>query len=166
MGDRRTKLTDAERTYLRNNRGCFKCRKINAGHIAQNCPEHANPGKPIVALKVAKTFGADEFNAGRELTNINTTYQPESIPNKIYSEYSYDLSGNKPTATHPRNTTTTPRTRFHVEPIKADKKKLIPTLKSPKLAKTNEPESQSSPLKTQYHRVSLLHSLTRSDHAN
>jgi hypothetical protein len=31
-------LTDAERDYLRANNGCFRCRKINANHLSQNCP--------------------------------------------------------------------------------------------------------------------------------
>jgi hypothetical protein len=34
-----TKLTEEERTYLTRNRGCYNCRKINADHIALNCPD-------------------------------------------------------------------------------------------------------------------------------
>ena len=33
------KLTDEERALLRENNGCFKCRKINAGHMSYDCPE-------------------------------------------------------------------------------------------------------------------------------
>ena len=33
------KLTDEERKLLIENNGCFACRKVNAGHIAPNCPE-------------------------------------------------------------------------------------------------------------------------------
>ena len=33
------KLTDAEREVLAANKGCFLYRKVNAGHIALNCPE-------------------------------------------------------------------------------------------------------------------------------
>lgn len=32
------KLTDEERSYLRENEGCFKCRKVRAGHTAASCP--------------------------------------------------------------------------------------------------------------------------------
>jgi hypothetical protein len=34
-----TKLTDADREYLRNNKGCYKCRKTYVDHVAANCPE-------------------------------------------------------------------------------------------------------------------------------
>jgi len=33
------KLSDDDRENLRNNNGCFWCRKINAGHIAKDCPD-------------------------------------------------------------------------------------------------------------------------------
>jgi hypothetical protein len=35
---RLSKLTDAERAYLRANHGCFRCRQINADHVARECP--------------------------------------------------------------------------------------------------------------------------------
>jgi hypothetical protein len=35
-----TKLIDFEKQYLRENKKCFRCRKLNAGHLAKNCPEH------------------------------------------------------------------------------------------------------------------------------
>lgn len=35
----RNKLTDADREYLRRNKGCFNCRKINVDHISVDCPE-------------------------------------------------------------------------------------------------------------------------------
>ena len=41
---RRAPLTDDERTYLRNNNGCYKCRRINAGHMSYDC------GKPARSL--------------------------------------------------------------------------------------------------------------------
>lgn len=31
-------LTDNERQYLRKNEGCFRCRKVRAGHLAKDCP--------------------------------------------------------------------------------------------------------------------------------
>ncbi|KAG0350949.1 hypothetical protein BGX24_007978 [Mortierella sp. AD032] len=31
------KITDDERKYLENNNGCFKCRRINAGHMSWDC---------------------------------------------------------------------------------------------------------------------------------
>ncbi|SGY57332.1 BQ5605_C006g04257 [Microbotryum silenes-dioicae] len=30
-------MTDRERAFLKSNRGCFKCRKINAGHLSDTC---------------------------------------------------------------------------------------------------------------------------------
>ncbi|SCV73794.1 BQ2448_6224 [Microbotryum intermedium] len=30
-------MTDCERAFLKSNRGCFKCRKINAGHMSDGC---------------------------------------------------------------------------------------------------------------------------------
>lgn len=36
------KLTDAQRQYLRDHRGCFKCRQVNVDHIARNCPTNAS----------------------------------------------------------------------------------------------------------------------------
>lgn len=38
----RTRLTPEEREYLRNNNGCFYCRKANAGHYSSECPEKHN----------------------------------------------------------------------------------------------------------------------------
>ena len=34
-----SKLTFQEKKYLLDNKGCFYCRKLFAGHIAKNCPE-------------------------------------------------------------------------------------------------------------------------------
>jgi hypothetical protein len=34
-----SKLTESEREYLRNNKGCYLCRKTNVDHIASNCPD-------------------------------------------------------------------------------------------------------------------------------
>jgi hypothetical protein len=34
-----SKLNDGDREYLRNNNGCFWCRKINVDHMATNCPD-------------------------------------------------------------------------------------------------------------------------------
>lgn len=46
-------LTDQERTYLRANKGCYRCRKINAGHISRDCT-----GAPVVARAAAATQAA------------------------------------------------------------------------------------------------------------
>ena len=39
LGSRRPKLTDAEREVLVANNSCFKCRRVNAGHISYDCPK-------------------------------------------------------------------------------------------------------------------------------
>ena len=38
----RKPLTSEEKQYLRNNNGCFYCRKTNAGHFLWNCPSRRN----------------------------------------------------------------------------------------------------------------------------
>ena len=38
-------LSSEEKNYLWKNKGCFLCRKINAGHISKNCPLRKNGGK-------------------------------------------------------------------------------------------------------------------------
>jgi Retroviral aspartyl protease len=35
------KLTPAEREYLSENNSCYFCHKVNAGHVAENCPDRA-----------------------------------------------------------------------------------------------------------------------------
>jgi hypothetical protein len=37
------KLTNSQRSYLIQNNGCFKCRKINVDHVASNCPVRSQP---------------------------------------------------------------------------------------------------------------------------
>ena len=34
---RLARLTDQEREHLRAHNGCFKCRRVNAGHLSYNC---------------------------------------------------------------------------------------------------------------------------------
>jgi hypothetical protein len=46
------KLIDEDRDYLRRNKGCFNCRKINVDHIFINCPEL--PESNVKAKKVKK----------------------------------------------------------------------------------------------------------------
>ncbi|GAA6026234.1 hypothetical protein JCM8202_000461 [Rhodotorula sphaerocarpa] len=42
------KLTQHEKDWLSANAGCFKCRKLRAGHEARDCKEWAKPGEVIV----------------------------------------------------------------------------------------------------------------------
>jgi len=49
------KLTEMEREYLHNNRGCFRCRKTNVDHIASTCPETSGgkPSTPVIKKEAA-----------------------------------------------------------------------------------------------------------------
>ncbi|THG92983.1 hypothetical protein EW026_g8116 [Hermanssonia centrifuga] len=50
------KLTDSERKLLEQSKGCLKCRKLNAGHFAKNCPDgfpDAASYRDLVTGKVA-----------------------------------------------------------------------------------------------------------------
>ncbi|THG94041.1 hypothetical protein EW026_g7348 [Hermanssonia centrifuga] len=50
------KLTDGERKLLEQSKGCLKCRKLNAGHFAKNCPNgfpDAASYRDLVTGKVA-----------------------------------------------------------------------------------------------------------------
>ena len=52
------KLTEEEKKLLVANKGCFLCRKINAGHIASNCPERkgsstSNPTQTVKREEVS-----------------------------------------------------------------------------------------------------------------
>ena len=52
----RGKLSDEEKELLDRNKGCYSCRKINAGHGSWNCPEygrddaHVNVKKEVVSI--------------------------------------------------------------------------------------------------------------------
>jgi len=59
----RKPITDADRVYLRANDGCFWCRKINAGHISNSCPE-------FLAWKAAKEKGSSMERAKGTVSEI------------------------------------------------------------------------------------------------
>ncbi|SCV73215.1 BQ2448_7140 [Microbotryum intermedium] len=42
-------MTDHERAFLKSNRGCFKCRKINAGHMSDGCTNWATSACKVPA---------------------------------------------------------------------------------------------------------------------
>src|ERR1700731_4175673 len=46
-----TKLSDSERQYLKDNKECFRCREINANHVAANCPKFINNKPASVVVK-------------------------------------------------------------------------------------------------------------------
>ena len=50
----RAKLSDADKDHLRRNKGCFSCGRINAGHIAENCPDRLAAAKPKELKEVKK----------------------------------------------------------------------------------------------------------------
>jgi hypothetical protein len=71
----RKRITDEDRAYLRANNGCFWCRKINAGHIASDCPEFlvwkAAKDKEAAGSKAAtvselQVFQVDESSSDSE----------------------------------------------------------------------------------------------------
>ena len=73
------KLTDKERSRLKENQGCFFCRKTHAGHIARNCPDKIN------RIKAIETYDGEGY------TGINTVTLPTIAGSKTLS-----LSSNKP----------------------------------------------------------------------
>src|ERR1700734_226728 len=46
-----TKLSDSERQYLKDNKGCFRCREINANYVAANCPKFINNKPASIIVK-------------------------------------------------------------------------------------------------------------------
>ena len=50
----RSKLSDADKDYLRRNKGCFSCGRINAGHIAEKCPDRLAAAKSKEVKEVKK----------------------------------------------------------------------------------------------------------------
>ena len=73
------KLTDKERSRLKENQGCFFCRKSNAGHIARNCPDKINQ------IRAIETYDGEGY------TEINTVTQLKRAESKILP-----LISNKP----------------------------------------------------------------------
>jgi hypothetical protein len=60
------KLTEQERDFLRNNKGCFRCRKTNVDHIAFNCPEKngtiaKGSKEPVIKMETLDAI-VDEFD--------------------------------------------------------------------------------------------------------
>ncbi|SGY55094.1 BQ5605_C006g03964 [Microbotryum silenes-dioicae] len=43
-------MTDCERAFLKSNRGCFKCQKINAGHLSDTCTTWATAACKVVSM--------------------------------------------------------------------------------------------------------------------
>jgi len=58
------RLTPEERQNLINKNGCFRCRKVNAGHIAANCPSYSTtPGRSVNHVSFANEGGSQSGNA-------------------------------------------------------------------------------------------------------
>ncbi|SCV73498.1 BQ2448_7424 [Microbotryum intermedium] len=53
-------MTDRERAFLKSNRGCFKCRKINAGHMSDGCTNWATSAYQLASITNADANIEDE----------------------------------------------------------------------------------------------------------
>ncbi|KAG0248872.1 hypothetical protein BGZ95_007825 [Linnemannia exigua] len=62
---RLTQITKDEKEYLRNNNGCFKCRRINAGHMSWDCGKNLSRSQAV-----------------NNIANVSNpaTYQPGNAP--------------------------------------------------------------------------------------
>lgn len=62
-GGRYMKLTDAQRTYLMDHQGCFKCRKINVNHTQADCKIVFPPrgGRRAVANQIDRDDGDERY---------------------------------------------------------------------------------------------------------
>lgn len=87
------KLTDEERVLLSQNNGCFKCRKINAGHMSYDCPEEkrGESSRSTGAVKKEEVSIVDGYVVRRpvspsELESESDFYSPIpiiTIPTRI-----------------------------------------------------------------------------------
>jgi hypothetical protein len=72
-----TKLTDAERQYLKDNKGCYRCREVNVNHVAANCPKFINRPANVV---VKKEESVSQVSAIVSEFESSESYPPSSIP--------------------------------------------------------------------------------------
>jgi hypothetical protein len=96
---RLAKLTQEERAVLRANNGCFKCRKVNAGHVTKDCPE-VFPGfknqRPLTNAdhakarsnnqkSVAAVIGESNDSQNQASTSAGTPFaHPEVVGSSVY----------------------------------------------------------------------------------
>jgi hypothetical protein len=69
---RLNRITDDEKKYLRENNGCFKCRKINAGHFSWDCGKNQNssrPTRPQTVNNIATAGFLPTFQSGNASSN-------------------------------------------------------------------------------------------------
>jgi hypothetical protein len=53
-GAKLKKLTESERQYLRDNKGCFACREINVDHMAKDCPKFPSQPRTVKQESVSQ----------------------------------------------------------------------------------------------------------------
>ena len=91
LGKFLTKLSEPEKDYLSKNKGCFNCRKINAGHIAPDCWEdHSGSGIFVKGKFLKKEFIKKEPSVSTlvvESKSDSEYSRPRSVPTiKIAAE--------------------------------------------------------------------------------
>ncbi|SCV70642.1 BQ2448_3404 [Microbotryum intermedium] len=67
-------MTDCERAFLKSNRGCFKCRKINAGHMSDGCTNWATSACKVPAGWQQGPVSPDQLVS---ITNANANIEDE-----------------------------------------------------------------------------------------
>ncbi len=81
-------LTDEERQLLKDNRGCFKCRKFFAGHMKRDCPDW--PTKPYKTLTAADAIAAQKrADSSKKSLKVGAVNIPEDHLSDIESD-AYD----------------------------------------------------------------------------
>ena len=123
-----TKITDAERDYLRKNNGCFFCRKINAGHMSMDCPElkEAEKKKEATAKKESvSALGAivesdSDSEYSRSTIKIATIIENTTMdPSLVDCGATISLISSDKVEKHAIPTRPTPPVRIH-EPLKPE----------------------------------------------
>lgn len=95
------KLSDEEREFLKQHKGCFKCRRTEAGHVSKDCPNpFPNPANYILPLQRARPKGKaraiapviSDHDSDIEVAAVtaSSSFASESsVENSVENEVSY-----------------------------------------------------------------------------
>ena len=79
------RLTDAQRAFLGANRGCFYCRKPNAGHQSRECPERSEQPENVASVDVSAIEQSEDGRYAKSnlvVENVNPSATWEMSNNK------------------------------------------------------------------------------------